>query len=236
MIDLEALPKAPHDALNVLCAEAIALTPRQKVPYLAWIDSDVRKATELRLILKVIRIVAARVNDEVIKSTAERATRLTEETRLTLIVSGLEALQDAIYVFKLGAHFLGVQEVEEVDLATLPEEERKKIHLLLNEARKLTVDADFLTDSHKRRLLYRISKAEAELFKEKAGLEAFLAAAAEISGVMKKVGEDAEPISKRIQEARTITERHVHEYAQIGKDEAPKQLPKPDASDEVPQP
>lgn len=128
-------------------------------------------------------------------------------------------------------HFLNEDEVTEFDKADLTECDKSTIRAHLATARKLTENADFLTEDHKKRVIYRIADVENELFKKVAGYKSFLAAAAETIGLVKKFGEDAKPLAEAIEQARTVTERKVEGYNRIEAEEKPKQLPKPETEE-----
>jgi len=153
------------------------------------------------------------------------------EQTLSSLRQKLEGVQDFILAMQFDQHFLDEASIQEFNSVELSKEEKQQIRELLAKARELTETANFLSDNHKRRILLRISEVENELFKEIAGFKAFIVAAAEVSGLVKKVGEDAAPLANAIQEARTITERKVEGYRRIEEAEKPKQLEGPKDSD-----
>lgn len=81
----------------------------------------------------------------------------------------------------------------------------KRIRTLINELRELITENTELDEDHKRRLLKRLEKMQAEIHKKVSDLNAFYGLAIEASVMLKKVGENAKPIVDRIKELTGIS-------------------------------
>lgn len=81
----------------------------------------------------------------------------------------------------------------------------KRIRALINELRELITENTELDEDHKRRLLKRLEKMQAEIHKKVSDLNAFYGLAVEASVMLKKVGENAKPIVDRIKELTGIS-------------------------------
>lgn len=99
----------------------------------------------------------------------------------------IEASLSAILASEFEKHFLPATDVEKFDSVSLSTSEKEELFLLMAEARLLTQKANFLEDNHKNRILHRISDVESELLKDKSNFKTFLAAAADVSGLVKNL-------------------------------------------------
>ena len=81
----------------------------------------------------------------------------------------------------------------------------QRIRTLINELRELIIANSELDDDHKRRLLKRLEKMQAEIHKKVSDLDNFYGLLVEASVVFKKVGENAKPIVDRIKELTSIS-------------------------------
>jgi hypothetical protein len=81
----------------------------------------------------------------------------------------------------------------------------QRIRTLINELRELIIANGELDDGHKRRLLKRLEKMQAEIHKKVSDLDNFYGLLVEASVVFKKVGENAKPIVDRIKELTSIS-------------------------------
>ncbi len=151
-----------------------------------------------------------------------------EEDDLSIVRQRLDEALNTLLASELDDHFIDEENVDQLDHAEVPTEEREEIRSYLGQARDAAAKDSFLSDKVRQRFLHRISLAENELFKEKVGIEAFFAVAYEGSRLLRKFGEDAKPMAEAIEKARTKTEKHVTGYDAIEMDEKPKQLPKPE--------
>lgn len=80
-----------------------------------------------------------------------------------------------------------------------------RIQTLINELRELIAANDELEEQHKRRLLKRLEKLQAEMHKKMSDLDHFYGLAVEGSVMLKKVGGNLKPIVERIAEITKIT-------------------------------
>jgi hypothetical protein len=80
-----------------------------------------------------------------------------------------------------------------------------RIQTLINELREIISSNDELEDQHKRRLLKRLEKLQAEMHKKMSDLDHFYGLTVEGSVMLKKVGGNLKPIVDRISEITKIT-------------------------------
>ncbi len=124
-------------------------------------------------------------------------------------------------------HFIDTDDVAEFDVVNLESSEKDALLETVGNARSLTFSATFLSDAHRRNINYWLQKIENELHKETVGFASFVAATVQISGLLRRFGEDAKPLSEAIKDIRTTTERRVSGNVAIEADDAPKQLEGP---------
>jgi len=79
-----------------------------------------------------------------------------------------------------------------------------RIQVLTNEMRDLIRASALITEDHKRRLLRRLEAMQAELHKKTRDIERFWGFIGEAGIVIRKFGEDAKPITERVQELGKI--------------------------------
>jgi hypothetical protein len=79
-----------------------------------------------------------------------------------------------------------------------------RIQVLMNEMRDLIRESALITADHKRRLLIRLEAMQAELHKKTRDIERFWSFIGEAGIVIRKFGEDAKPITDRVQELGKI--------------------------------
>lgn len=231
MIDVKQLPKKPIEAFKTIIVYLKDSVPgHAEVETQAWLNRN-PKGRDLKLLFKAAEVAARRIPDPSILEAAEALLPVLEDDKLFQTHKKLDLILDTVYVSEFEDHFLNEDEVTEFDKADLTECDKSTIRAHLATARKLTENADFLTEDHKKRVIYRIADVENELFKKVAGYKSFLAAAAETIGLVKKFGEDAKPLAEAIEQARTVTERKVEGYNRIEAEEKPKQLPKPETEE-----
>ncbi|EBA16498.1 DNA topoisomerase IV subunit B [Roseobacter sp. SK209-2-6] len=226
MFDLKALPRKPEDALSELLIAMLEVVPHtnEKIRELNY-----KQTSEIRLLARAAAIVIQRIDDEDLQEIAKGNLEFEDQQSANEYREDIERVQESLYLSGFEKHFLDQDCISSFDQAKLSDSEKGKIRDLLSKARILTDEADFLSQDHKRRINHRISDVENELYKEISGFKAFLAAAADVSGLVKKFGEDAQPIAEAIETARTVTERKVDGYKKIAEQEKPKSLPKPDS-------
>jgi hypothetical protein len=80
----------------------------------------------------------------------------------------------------------------------------QRVQSLVNEIREKLSATDNLDDDHRRRLLLRLEKLQAELHKKMSDLDRFWGLVGDASVVMAKLGDDAKPIVDRIRELTGI--------------------------------
>ncbi len=228
MIDIKDLPREPLLAAKYAIDHAISKIGDGKVAVLELKQKNHPLYNELFMALTIARESAKRISRDDLKEQIIRNVDLNERDILPKLRKNLEYAIGAILATEIDEHFINSDEIENFDRAELTDSEKNKIRMLMSEARRLVDLSNSLRDQQKRRVIYFISRIENELHKTKSTFHTFLAAAYEISGLVRQFGEDVQPIADAIEKAKTITEKKVEGYKQISQDERPKQLPKPD--------
>ncbi len=126
------------------------------------------------------------------------------------------ASQAAHFKTLLGAAF--VYEFTQGDLDRIQE--------LLGQLRMQIRDSDLFTDEHRRRLLLKLEKLQAELHKKMSSLDRLWGITGELGVVLGKFGEDAKPLVDRFKEIMQITWR-----TQSRAEDMPSDSPPPLADD-----
>jgi hypothetical protein len=171
---------------------------------------------------------AARIQDETVRELAIQFLDFQAEEKLSDFAHRASKVLEAVIALRLDDHYIPLQETIAYDVASLSSSERDDIRQLMAQARALTIASMSLSDGHKRRVIHRIALVENELYKDLARFGTIMAAAYEISGLVRKFGSDIQPIADAIEQARTITEKKVVGYQQIESEPKPKALPKPE--------
>ncbi len=79
-------------------------------------------------------------------------------------------------------------------------DEQKRIAVLIAELRELISESELLDDDHKRRLLARLEKLQAEVHKKISNLDVFWGVVGDAGVALGKLGNDAKPIVDRFRE------------------------------------
>jgi len=86
------------------------------------------------------------------------------------------------------------------DSVQLDKEKSQKIQDKTNELRDVILGADYLDEKHKRSLLLRLEKFQAELHKAISSMDVFLAAWGDINDMVEDTGKKSKPIVDRFRE------------------------------------
>jgi hypothetical protein len=232
MVDVSQLPRDPKDALVVVLRGMIASYASVSVPVEALKSDKHALYLDLLTNIAISKKCAGRLHDETLRSVALEYLNYNDTERLSVIAKRIAKLLEAVIALSLDDHFLPQLDVESYDQATLTTDERDQVRQFLSKARELTLRSKDLADGQKRRVCYRISQVENELYKEKSAFGTFMAAAYEVSALVRQIGGDVKPIAEAIEQAKTITEKKVTGYQQIEAEAEPKKLPKPDPGHE----
>jgi len=227
-LKIDELPKEPSEAFKALALSIRKLIPANSNKKWAEFKTDSRaKSLEIRNQIKMMQITSVRISDTELHEIMHDLYPIDDDKTLSALDDEIERALDTILATQFTTHFSDDAETIEFDRAEIDSQTRGELFEIMKQARDEVQKADYLSANHKRRLLFRISKVEEEIYKEKAGFGVFLAAASEASDLLKKFGQDAAPLADAIQKARTVTQRKVEGYPQIEKDKSPKQLPAP---------
>ncbi|WP_400086715.1 hypothetical protein [Yoonia sp. R78084] len=227
MLKIDDLPKQPEDALFVLMPAFIRLARSTPGGGPVIRMANKQNYDLMYVYFMACETAAKRINDDNFRGFAARQFEALLDKQGPEIATALNNVFQALCVVRMDEHFLSEEDENEFERAAVPTEERVAIREALETARQLTATARFLEDKQKRSVLHKISKAESELFKDKVGFSAFMAAAYEVSGLVKQFGKDAEPLAEAIQTATTKTERHLSGYEALEAPKKPKQIEGP---------
>ncbi len=227
-LKIDELPRDPSAALELALAHGIARCGAGNAKI-----EDVKKSNfaiynDLFVTLKIARASAERHSDAEFRSLAGERLQLVLTETMAQVGQRFSQVFEAFLTTNLQDHFLAEDDQKDFDEAALSEDDKITIAKHLDDAREIARNSLVLPAEQIRRICLRIAKAESELFKEKAGYAAFLAAAFEASGLVKQFGKDVQPLADAVEKARTKTQKRVEGYARLEKNEDPKRLPKPD--------
>lgn len=228
MLKIESLPKDPAEALHIALVYAISQCRGENYVISELKQKNHPLANNLVVATIVILKLAQRLDSKEISRLIVRNSEIGEKERVSTLRAKLLQAQEAIIAYQLDAHLLDASDVKDFDVAELDAKDKDEIRGLMAKARQLVDLSEKLPVWKKRNVLHHIAKIESELHKEQSNFQAFLAAAADVSGLSKKFGEDVQPIADAIQTARTVTQRKIDGYEKLPMEEKPKQLPKPD--------
>jgi hypothetical protein len=230
MIDLSKLPRDPIEALIEILQSMIS-------SYGAISESvetlrGVRHPLYLDLVINITiaKKCAIRLPDEALRQLTIDYLTYSDSERMVTISKRSAKILEAIIALKIDDHFLPDGDHESFESAELSIDEKSEIRELMSKARKLTLESQALADGQKRRVCFRIAQVENELYKEHSAFGVFMAAAYEVSNLVRQIGGDVQPIAEAIEKARTVTEKKVSGYQQIEAEQVPKRLPKPKPS------
>lgn len=229
MLNVTKLPKDPIEALKYSLSYGIDLTQGGTAKLIDLQKANHRVSNELVIIVSVVKGCAKRIIDDPIRELILQKVSFDEQITLKKISANLEEAINAVIAYQLDEHFLDDKAVQIFDDAVLDEDEKTKIRCLMAEARRCVDNSQTLAEWQRKGVLHHIAKIESELHKEKSKFDVFLAAAYSTSQLVKKFGEDAQPLAEAFQKALTITNRKVEGQILIERDEEPRQLPKPKA-------
>ena len=224
MIEIKKLPKDPSQALSATLTKMLSLTNGKT----STIEGLKRKnhplIDELIVAASVSRKIANRIPEEELRDLLIRNLSYTDDYTLEKVNSCVEMALHALHAFQIDQHFINEEDTELFDQAELSQDEKKKIRALMADARVLVDRTESLMEFQRKNVLFHIAKIENELHREKSHFQTFLAAAYQMSRLVKQVGEDAKPLAEAVEQARTITERKVQGQLQIEQEQRPKQL------------
>lgn len=230
-MDIKQLPKQPNEALVAALLPIIQSFGSVKSTYGHLRKQRNKAVGEIFMAMTISRKAIERLQDPQVRQFAQGMIEINDEDTLDAMCERLQQVVDVVIASQLDDHFIDEELIEDFDRAELSSSEKEEIRNLMSAARRLVDRSEELFEQQKRKVNFHIAKIENELHKAKSTFQTFLAAAYEVSGLVKKVGEDAQPIADAIEKARTITERRVEGYAKIAAEEKPKQLPKPQSSE-----
>jgi len=227
MMDIKNLPKDPIDALTQVLTHCITSTPRIDTSFGNLRNANHTISKKLILASMIANKSATRMNNPELVDLISKCVQLEDEYKIVKILENFETALNAVVVYRLDDHFIDQDAVDLFDSAELNKSEKSEIRDLMASARRSVDRSTTLSEKQRKNVLYHLSKIENELHKEKSSFQTFVAAAYDVSGILKRVGEDARPIAEAIEKARTITEKKVEGRLEIGRDEEQKKLPKP---------
>ncbi len=114
----------------------------------------------------------------------------------------------------------------------LDQSEKDRIALLASQMRKIVHASELFDNSHKVRILNRISSIENEVLKPKGLFDVILGGTSDIGETLGKFGVDIKPLTDRMKEIKQITRSKTKEYDELPAPDEIKKLPAPDDSEE----
>jgi hypothetical protein len=228
MVNISQLPRDPIQALEAVLAIMVGSFGGAQYTIQELCDSKSPFYAELITNVTITKKSASRIQDETVRNLTLQFLAFEPDEKLSSFGQRASKVLEAVIALRLDDHYISIQEVVTYDVASLSQSEKEDIRLLMAQARALTNNSTTLSDGHKRRVIHRIALVENELYKDSSRFGAFMAAAYEVSSLVRQFGSDIQPIADAIERARTITEKKVVGYQQIEADPKPKALPKPE--------
>ena len=227
MIKVTDLPREPNAALISIIESINVVVGTSNSIILHLRQAKHPLFLEFKTAMIVAVQAAKRISDPQLREIALEYLEYGEAETLGNVSARLETLHGTFVSMDMDNHFLDANDVSDFDCANVDQDQREIIRAALSEARVQATGSNVLQGRQKRRICHYIAKAENELLKDKVGLQAFLAAAYEMSDLTNKFGNDVKPIAEAIEIARTTTQRNVEGYKQIEADEPPKRIEGP---------
>lgn len=228
MVNISNLPRDPIQALEAVLTIMIGQYEGTQTPIHELRTGRHPLYMDLVTNSTIAKKSAARIHDDTVRELAMEFLEFSLEERLSDFAQRASKVLEAVIALRLDDHYFPLEEIVKYDVASLSRSEKEEIIQLMAEARVLTNNSTTLSNEHKRRVLHRIALVENELYKELSRFGAFMAAAYEVSGLVRQFGSDVQPIADAVEKARTITEKKVIGYQRIEAEPKPKALPKPD--------
>ncbi|WP_319546854.1 hypothetical protein [Ruegeria conchae] len=226
MLNLSELPKEPIAALHKIIVYMMGKSGNGSAQIGKLKQTNHHLFSELLSSSLVAKSAASRVNDEAVRQSIQENLTLKDELSLQQYNAHLTRALSLVLALQFDDHFIDDDLDKEFDQAELSTSEKERIRELMYEARRIIDRATTLPGWARRKMLYHVSKIENELHREISRFQSFIAAASDVSDLVRKFGTDAQPLAEAISEARTITERKVEGYAQIEREAEPKRIPK----------
>ena len=110
--------------------------------------------------------------------------------------------------------------------------EIERLQALINELRDAIIRAEYLDEDHRRRLLGRLEKLQAELHKRVSDLDLALGVIVQIGAAAGRFGEDAKPLVDRVREIAEIVAAVFRRAEKLPPGSEFPLLPKSDDADE----
>lgn len=231
MTNISDLPRNPVEALKVTLVQISMVTAQGSSIIQNLKKSNHHWYVDLLTLSSIARQAALRIENQEFRDSILASLDLSASD-LTMPVYGkrIEHSLALLVAMEMEDHFISPNLIAEFDEANLSVDDKEVIRALIADVRKQVDTSTNLKEWQRRNILFHAAKIENELHREKTKFQTFVAAAADVSGLVRTIGEDAQPIADAIEKARTITQKKVSGYNQIEKDKEPRQLPKPDSS------
>lgn len=226
-MDFRNLPRDPSLALTILFEDSIKIIGNTNATYEALQKTSHPTYLNLRSRFSAIKAAALKLGDPNLSPDIIGCLDFQPSIDVQSLKARFEIGLDLAASARLTDHF-SRDEDEILNFVEIPEDEREIIRGHLSNAREIAARATFLSDPVRRSFLSNLSKAENELFKSEVGFDRFLVIAGQVSGILRKVGDDAKPLAEAVEQARTKTEKHVTEQRLLTEEEKPKLLSGPE--------
>ena len=224
MINRAGLPRDPEEAFQTVLPELKAMAESFPSKNL-----NARMKTDALTYVRMLQVISRRLdNPEDYREPLERAAGAINNSNPSGTLKILENVEALFLANTLDKHFIDEDEEYQFNTVAWEESDRATVMDALNEARRITTSCDDFDDNQKRRVMYWISKAEAEVFKAEGKLASILSAVNQIADTAEHIGEKAMPLAKVIAKVKTTTKKNVVEVRQITGPDDRKMLAPPD--------
>lgn len=224
MIDLKSLPRSPEDAFSALLTsirETTSTHPAGKaIPTQVKIDLINR--------VRALKNIAPRFScGELADDVLDLMLKPLRASRTDGMEQNLDNLDDMLLAETMDSHFISEADEEEFERIYWQKKDRAAVQELLSEARRFIQSSDSFDDRQTREILHYLAKVENEVLRPVGNFDAFLAMSCKVSGIVKKIGEDAQPLADAVEKMRTTTQRNITGHEQLEAPEEQKQIAPP---------
>jgi hypothetical protein len=139
----------------------------------------------------------------------------------------VKAIENLFIANTFDSHFLDQKDEDNFNNLDWNEDERSSVLSALSQVRLLVQSSPKLDDTHKKRILHWVARAENETLSVHGKLVTIIGAVDQVMDCVKRSGEKIQPLAKIIETIRTSTRRNVGVPALAGPEKQMK-LPSPD--------
>lgn len=220
MSHFKDVPKEPSAAFNhvlALLLESAGAFPQKG-------DLNPKIKTKAITYIRMLQAIYPRLpNREDYEAPLDELLGIVKGPNPSVALSRLNAIEVLFLANSFQNHFIDDEDEASFNRLDWHDDDRNQVLETLTNARNLIFHSVDFEDTHKKRVLFWISKAETEVFRKKGTFATVMAAAGEILDLAEEAGEKGKPLAKLIQMVRTTTKRSVN-IIQIEAADEPKQI------------